>query len=58
MISANMATPGLLKKKYFEIKFLTSYILSMTSTTNFFTMTQVMSWMRPCDQRLVTLAFV
>ena len=53
-----MATPGLLKIKVFEIKVITSYILSTMSPTNFFHMTQIILWMCSCDQSLVTLAFV
>ena len=58
MMSAKMATPGLLKIKYFEIKVITSYILSMTSPTKFCHMTQIILWMWSCDQSLITLAFV
>ena len=58
MISAKIATPAILKVRYFEIKEITSYILSMTSTKNFFYMTQVALWMWSRDQSLVTLAFV
>ena len=44
--------------KYFEIKVITSYILSMTSPTKFCHMTEIILCMRSCDQSLVTLAFV
>ena len=36
MMSAKMATLGLLKKRYVEIKVMTSYFLSMTSPTKFY----------------------
>ena len=55
LTSAKMATPGLLKIKYFEIK---SYILSMTSPTKFCHMAQIILWIWSCDQSVVTLAFV
>ena len=58
MISAKIATPAILKVRYFEIKEITSYILSITSTKNFCYMTQVALWMWSRDQSLVTLAFV
>ena len=58
MISAKIATPAILKVRYFEIKEITSYILSITSTKNFSYMTQVALWMWSRDQSLVTLAFV
>ena len=58
MISAKIATPAILKVRYFEIKEITSYILSMTSTKNFCYMIQVALWMWSRDQSLVTLAFV
>ena len=57
MISAKMATPALLKIRYFGIKVITSNILSMTSPTKFCHMTPVILWMWSCDQSLVTLAF-
>ena len=57
-MSAKMATPGVLKISYFEIKIITSYILSMTSPKKFCYMTQIILWMWPCDQNLVTLAVV
>ena len=52
MMSAKMATPGLLK-----LKVITSYILSMTSSTKFCHMTQIILRMWSWDQSLVTLAF-
>ena len=58
MMPAKMATPALLKERYFEIKVITSYILSMTSPAKFCHMTQIILWMWSCDQSLVTLAFV
>ena len=54
---AQMAAPALLKR-YFEIKIITSYILSMTSSLKFCHVTQIILWMWSCDQSLVTLAFV
>ena len=54
MISAKIATPAILKVRYFEIKEITSYILSITSTKNFSYMTQVALWMWSRDQSLVT----
>ena len=41
MMSAKMATPGLFKIRYFEIKSITSYIVSMMSPTKFSLMTQI-----------------
>ena len=58
MMSAKTATPGLLKKRYFEIKIIMSYIMYMTSPTKFCRMTQIILWMWSYDQSLVTLAFV
>ena len=58
MMSAKMATQPFLKQSYFEIKAVTSYIMSMTSPTKFCRMTQITLWMWSCDQSLVTLAFV
>ena len=57
-MSAKMATQALLKIKVFEIKVITSYILSMMSPAKFCHMTQIISWMWSCDQSLVTLAIV
>ena len=45
MMSAKMATSGLLKAKYFEIKVIVSYILSMTSPEKSCHMNQIMLWM-------------
>ena len=58
MMSAKMATPSLLIIKDFEIKAITSYILSTTSPTKFCHTTQIILWMWSCDQSSVTLAFV
>ena len=58
MMSGKMATPGLLKKRNFEIKAITSYIMSMTSPTKFSHMTQIILWLCSCDQSLLTLAFL
>ena len=58
MMSVKMAVPALLKKRYFEIKVITSYILSVTSPKIFYHMTHIILWMWSCDQNLVTLAFV
>ena len=57
-MSAKMATQALLKIKVFEIKVITSYILSMTSPTNAFHMNKIILWTLSCDPRLATLAFV
>ena len=35
MMSAKMAAPALLEKRYFEINVITSYVLSVTSAKNF-----------------------
>ena len=58
MISAKMATPAFVKKGIFQIKVITSYIMSMTSPAKFCHMTEIILWMWSCDQSLVTLAFV
>ena len=59
MMSSKKATSDLLKLRYFEIKVITSYILSMTSPTKIFHMTQIILWMWSYDVviTLVTLAF-
>ena len=54
MISVKMATVGFLKSSYFEIKVMTSYILSMTSPTKFLHVTQIILYMWLCDQNLLT----
>ena len=41
MMPANLATLGLLKKRYFERKVMTTWFLSMTSPTTFYHMTQI-----------------
>ena len=58
VMSAKMATPGTLKIYFFEIKVITSNILSITSPTKFYHMTQIVLWMWSCGQSLVILAFV
>ena len=58
MMSAKMATPGLLKIKVFLNKGYYVFILSMTSPTKFCHMTQIILWMWSRGQSLVTLAFV
>ena len=52
-----MATRGLLKIN-FEIEVIMSYILSMTLSTKFCHMTQIVLWMWSCDQSLATPAIV
>ena len=47
-----MATPALLKIRYFEINVITSHILSVTSPAKFCYMAQIMLWMWSCDQIL------
>ena len=44
MISAKMVTPALLKKRYSEIKVITSYILSMKSPAKLYHMAQIILW--------------
>ena len=58
MMSAKMATPALLEKRYFEINVITSYVLSVTSAKKFCRMTQITLWMWLFDHSFVTLAFV
>ena len=41
MMSAKMATLGLLNIKDFEIKAMTSYFMSLTSKTKFYYVTQI-----------------
>ena len=41
IISAKMTTIGILIERYFEIKVMTSWLLSMTSTTKFFQVSQI-----------------
>ena len=41
MVSAKLATVGLLKLKIFEIKVMTSQIMSMSSPAKFYHMTQI-----------------
>ena len=53
MMSANLATSGLLKKVYFENKAMTSQFLAKMSPTKFYHVTQ-----RFCGHSLVTLAFL
>ena len=55
MMSAKVATPGLLKIKVFWSK---GYYVIYSSPTKFCHMTQIILWMLPFDQSLVTLAFV
>ena len=57
-MSAKIATAALLKIKVFSNKGYYVIILSMTSPTKFFHMTQIILWMWSCDQSLVTLTFV
>ena len=45
MMSAKMAPQPFLKERYFEIKVITSHILSMTSPAKFCQMTQIILWM-------------
>ena len=45
---------SLLKLRHFEIKVITSYILSMTSPTKFCQMTQIILWIWSCDRISVT----
>ena len=40
---------ALLKQKYFEIKVMTLWFLSMTSPTKFYHMNQIILWMWSCD---------
>ena len=57
MMSAKMATPGLLKIKVFWDKDY-HFIYSVYDVTKKFChMTQVILWVWSCDQSLVTLAF-
>ena len=58
MMLAKMATPDLLKIKSLEIKVITSSILSMTSQTKIYQMSQIILWMWSRHQSLVNLAFV
>ena len=58
MMLAKMATPDLLKIKSLEIKAITSSILSMTSQTKIYQMSQIILWMWSRHQSLVSLAFV
>ena len=57
IMSAKLAALGLLKIRYFEIKFMTSLFLSMTSPKNLSRNSNyIVDW--SCDQSLVTLAFL
>ena len=58
MMSAKLATLGLLKKRYFENKIMMSQFLPMTLSTKFYHMTQIILYEWSCDQNLVTLAFL
>ena len=58
MMSGKMATPGLLKERYFEINVVTFIYSAMTSPKKNFHMTQIILWMWSPDQSLVTLSFV
>ena len=57
-MSAKIATAALLKIKVFSNKGYYVIILSMTSPTKFFHMTQIILWMWSYDQSFVALAFV
>ena len=58
MMSAKMAAPVFLKIKVFRNKGYYVMYSVMTLPTKFCHMTQIILWMRSCDQSLVTLAFV
>ena len=58
MISAKMATPGLLKISLFCKKPTTSKFLSITSPKNFYHVIQIILQMWSFDQILVTVAFL
>ena len=58
MMSAKMDTPGLLKKRNFEKKVMPSWFQSMTSTTNFYHVIQIILQKWSCDQSLGTVAFL
>ena len=58
MMSAKMATPGLLKIMVLWNKGYDVIILSMTSATKFYHVIQIILWMCSCDQSLVTVAFL
>ena len=58
MMSAKAAARALLKKKYFEINVITSYILPMTSPTKLYHITQIILWILQYEQSLVNLALV
>ena len=58
MMSEKWLPQPFLKERHFEIKVITSYIVSMMSLAKFCYMTQIILWMWACDQSLVTLAFV
>ena len=57
MKSTKLATPGLLKIKIFKNKG-HDELWTMTSPTKFYHVNQIMLQMLPCDQILVTLAFL
>ena len=58
MMSAKMATLGLLKIKVFLNKDYDVIFLSMTSATKFYHMNQIVFKILLCDQSSVTLAFL
>ena len=58
MVSAKMATPGLLKIKVFLNKRYDVIISVLMSPRNFYHVTQIILQMWSCDQSLVTVAFL
>ena len=50
MMSAKLATLGLLKKRYLKMKFMTSWFLSLLSSTKYYHVTQTILQMLPCDK--------
>ena len=51
MMPWKLATLGLLKMKYFEVKIMTSWFLSMASPMKFYHFTQITLHMLSCDQK-------
>ena len=58
IISANLLLLAPLKQSYFEIMVMTSQFLSMTSSTKFYHINQIISQIWSCNQSLLTLALL